>query len=97
LLLAGSGALVVAYTHPVGVVQLVQGEAGLQGVVKTHIVVLTGVKLEPSLQDAAVGKSYQFERQGYFCADKDSKPGALVFNRAVSLRDTWAKIEKKKG
>jgi glutaminyl-tRNA synthetase len=61
------------------------------------LVVLKGAKVEPSLKDAAIGKSYQFERQGYFCADKDSRPGALVFNRAVSLRDTWAKIEKKKG
>jgi glutaminyl-tRNA synthetase len=60
------------------------------------LVTLTGVKLEPSLADAPVGKSFQFERQGYFAVDKDSKPGALVFNRAVSLRDTWAKIEKKK-
>jgi len=38
--------------------------------------------------------SYQFERQGYFCLDKDAKAGAPVFNRSVSLRDTWAKIEK---
>ena len=36
-----------------------------------------------------------FERQGYFCVDLDSKPDALVFNRTVTLRDTWAKIEKK--
>jgi glutaminyl-tRNA synthetase len=60
------------------------------------LVTLTGVKLEPSLANAGVGKSFQFERQGYFAVDKDSKPGSLVFNRAVSLRDTWAKIEKKK-
>ena len=45
---------------------------------------------------AAVGSKYQFERLGYFCVDKDSAPGQLVFNRAVTLRDTWAKIEKKK-
>ena len=56
---------------------------------------LHGCKLEPSLADAKPGVSYQFERLGYFCADKDSAPGHLVFNRAVALRDTWAKIEKK--
>jgi glutaminyl-tRNA synthetase len=58
------------------------------------LVVLKGCKLEPSLMTAAPGVSYQFERQGYFCLDKDGKPGAPVFNRSVSLRDTWAKIEK---
>jgi glutaminyl-tRNA synthetase len=58
------------------------------------LVVLTGCKLEPSLAAAAPGVSYQFERQGYFCLDKDAKAGAPVFNRSVSLRDTWAKIEK---
>jgi glutaminyl-tRNA synthetase len=57
--------------------------------------VVTGCKLEPSLAGAAPGASYQFERLGYFCVDADSAPGALVFNRTVALRDTWAKIEKK--
>jgi glutaminyl-tRNA synthetase len=56
--------------------------------------VLKGAKLEPSLTTAGAGDHYQFERLGYFCADLDSKPGALVFNRTVALRDTWAKIEK---
>jgi len=60
--------------------------------------VLTGCKLEPSLKGAAPGSRYQFERQGYFCVDsKDSRPGHLVFNRTVGLRDTWAKIEKAEG
>jgi glutaminyl-tRNA synthetase len=58
--------------------------------------VLTGCKLEPSLASAKIGDRLQFERLGYFCVDKDSAPGKLVFNRAVTLRDTWAKIEKKK-
>ena len=59
------------------------------------LIVLKGCKVEPSLANAAAGLNYQFERQGYFCADsKDSKPGALVFNRSVSLRDSWARIEK---
>lgn len=53
--------------------------------------VLTGCKLEPSLKDAKEGDRFQFQRLGYFCADKDSKPGALVFNRTVGLKDTWAK------
>jgi glutaminyl-tRNA synthetase len=51
--------------------------------------------LEPSLATAAPGHNYQFERLGYFCLDKDSKPGTLVFNRAVTLRDSWAKEQKK--
>ena len=57
--------------------------------------VLTDAKLEPSLASAKPGDRYQFERLGYFCVDPDSKPGALVFNRTVPLRDTWAKIEKR--
>lgn len=57
--------------------------------------VLKGCRVEPSLADAGPGVTYQFERLGYFCADSmDSRPGAPVFNRAVSLRDTWAKMEK---
>jgi len=57
--------------------------------------VLSGAFAEPSLATAEPGDSFQFERLGYFCCDADSRPGALVFNRSVSLRDTWAKIEKK--
>ena len=54
----------------------------------------TPCRVEPSLAGLAPGTTCQFERQGYFCADSvDSKPGALVFNRTVTLRDTWAKIE----
>lgn len=56
--------------------------------------VLTSCRVEPSLAGAAPGSRYQFERQGYFCVDPDSSDGNLVFNRTVSLRDTWAKIEK---
>jgi glutaminyl-tRNA synthetase len=54
-------------------------------------------KVEPSLANATAGSRYQFERLGYFCADRDSKPGALVFNRTVALKDTWARVEKKQG
>jgi len=56
--------------------------------------VLTSCRLEPSLASAPVGNRYQFERLGYFCVDKESSPGRLVFNRSVTLRDSWAKIEK---
>ena len=51
--------------------------------------VLTGCKLEPSLGSAAPGTRYQFERQGYFCADPDSRAGAVVFNRTVSLKEGY--------
>jgi len=57
--------------------------------------VLNGCKLEPSLANAAPASRCQFERLGYFCVDsKDSSPESLVFNRTVTLRDTWAKILK---
>ena len=56
---------------------------------------LRTAKLEPSLAGASVGARYQFERLGYFTVDPDSKAGALVFNRTVSLRDTWARIAQK--
>ncbi len=51
-------------------------------------------KLEPSVKGATVSRKYQFERLGYFCVDKDSTASKLVFNRSVSLKDTWAKVEK---
>jgi len=56
--------------------------------------VLSGCMLEPSLSDAEPGKAVQFERQGYFSTDSDSRPGALVFNRTISLRDSWGKATK---
>jgi glutaminyl-tRNA synthetase len=56
---------------------------------------LTSCRVEPSLADAQPGSRYQFERQGYFCVDtKDSSAEKLVFNRTVTLRDRWARIEK---
>jgi glutaminyl-tRNA synthetase len=57
--------------------------------------VIRAAKVEPTLANAAAAARYQFERLGYFCVDSDSTPGALVFNRTVSLRDTWAKIAQK--
>ena len=56
--------------------------------------VVRDAKVEPGLADAGPGARFQFERLGYFAVDPDSQPGALVFNRTVSLRDTWAKIRK---
>jgi glutaminyl-tRNA synthetase len=56
--------------------------------------VLASCQVEPSLAGATPGSRYQFLRKGYFCVDLDSAAGALVFNRTVSLRDTWAKIQK---
>ncbi|MFI4847642.1 MAG: glutamine--tRNA ligase/YqeY domain fusion protein [Gimesia chilikensis] len=59
--------------------------------------VLSGCKLEPGLKEAEPGSRFQFERLGYFCVDtKDSTPGNPVFNRTVTLRDTWAKVGKQK-
>jgi glutaminyl-tRNA synthetase len=56
--------------------------------------VVRNAKVEPSLANVAPLSRYQFERLGYFCADRDSTPGKPVFNRTVILKDTWAKIEK---
>jgi glutaminyl-tRNA synthetase len=53
---------------------------------------LTACRVEPSLQGAAPGARYQFERLGYFCVDPDSTANRLIFNRTVTLKDTWAKI-----
>ncbi len=52
------------------------------------------VYMEPSLASAAVGDSFQFERIGYFCKDSDSANGAPIFNRTVTLKDSWAKQQK---
>src|SRR5882762_8958277 len=56
---------------------------------------VSDAKLEPSLKSAEAGARYQFERLGYFCVDPDSRPGALVFNRTVALKDTWARKQSK--
>jgi glutaminyl-tRNA synthetase len=55
---------------------------------------LTDCHLEPSLADSKPGDKFQFERNGYFCTDLDTTPGKPVFNRTVTLKDTWAKIDK---
>jgi glutaminyl-tRNA synthetase len=57
--------------------------------------VLRACKIEPSVAGAPAGTRYQFERLGYFCVDPDTRDGHLVFNRTVTLKDTWAKIEQR--
>ena len=58
--------------------------------------ILKNCYVEPCLKGAQIKDRFQFERLGYFCLDKDAKPGQLVFNRTVTLRDTWAKMEQTK-
>jgi glutaminyl-tRNA synthetase len=55
--------------------------------------IITGCLVEPSMADVPVGETVQFERLGYFCPDPDSAPGALVLNRTLTLKDTWAKVQ----
>ena len=57
--------------------------------------ILTGCKVEPHVKDTKALDRWQFERMGYFCTDADSKPGKLVLNRTLTLKDTWAKIQQK--
>jgi glutaminyl-tRNA synthetase len=57
---------------------------------------VTDARLEPALAAAAAGTRFQFERNGYFCVDPDSRPGTPVFNRTVTLKDSWAKIAGRK-
>jgi glutaminyl-tRNA synthetase len=75
-----------------------EGQSYLSNLNPNSLVTLQGVKVEPSLANAAKGDRYQFERQGYFFVDPiESAPGKPVFNRTVALRDTWAKIEQAQG
>ncbi|MBI5867428.1 MAG: glutamine--tRNA ligase/YqeY domain fusion protein [candidate division Zixibacteria bacterium] len=72
-----------------------EGEDFRQNLTPNSLETLTDCKVEPSLAKAAAGDRYQFLRHRYFCVDSgDSKPGHPVFNRTVSLRDTWAKVQK---
>ncbi|MBU8870379.1 MAG: glutamine--tRNA ligase/YqeY domain fusion protein [Gemmatimonadales bacterium] len=74
-----------------------EGGHFLENLNPNSLEVLTGCKLEPGLAEAGDGFRCQFMRHGYFCTDSvDNKPGALVFNRTVTLKDRWAKIEAKK-
>jgi glutaminyl-tRNA synthetase len=58
---------------------------------------VSDAKVEPAAAQAAPGTRFQFERIGYFAVDKDSTSGRPVFNRTVTLKDSWAKIEKAQG
>jgi glutaminyl-tRNA synthetase len=71
-----------------------EGADFISNVNRDSLEVLTSCRIEPFLTGAAPGSRYQFERVGYFCVDPDTTPGKLVFNRTVSLRDDWAKIQK---
>jgi glutaminyl-tRNA synthetase len=70
---------------------LAEAPEGLEQLNPKSLEIVSGAKLEPSLAKASVGQVFQFERTGYFCADPDAKPGAPVFSRTVSLKDSWAK------
>jgi glutaminyl-tRNA synthetase len=75
-----------------------QAEAGKEFLANLNaesLEVLRGCKLEPSLSGAAIGERVQFERMGYFCVDADSSPSARVWNRTMTLKDSWAKLEAK--
>jgi len=75
--------------------QVEEGQEFTANLDPNSLEVIAHAKLEPSLANAPIERRYQFERLGYFCVDPDSKPGHLVFNRTVALKDTWAKVEKK--
>jgi len=74
--------------------QAPEGKTFLDNLNPESLEVLSDCRAEPGLATAQAAARFQFERIGYFCVDPDSRPGALVFNRTVSLRDTWAKIEQ---
>jgi len=67
----------------------------LEQINPTSLEVLTNAKVEPSLAEAPAGARFQFERLGYFAVDPDRQPGKPVFNRTVTLKDTWARIEQR--
>ena len=67
------------------------GENFIADLNSNSLELLEQARLEPALADAKLEQPVQFERQGYFCLDRDSKPGKLVFSRTIGLRDTWAK------
>ncbi|MBE6195180.1 MAG: glutamine--tRNA ligase/YqeY domain fusion protein [Rikenellaceae bacterium] len=71
-----------------------EGQTSWQDNLNPESLIVTKGYLEPALKDAPVGTTYQFERVGYFCPDTDSTAEHLVFNRTVTLKDSWAKINK---
>ncbi|MBZ5613159.1 MAG: glutamine--tRNA ligase/YqeY domain fusion protein [Acidobacteriia bacterium] len=75
--------------------QVEEGQEFTANLNPNSLEVIAQAKLEPSLASAPIEARYQFERLGYFCVDPDTRPGHLVFNRTVALKDTWAKVAKK--
>jgi len=75
--------------------QVEEGGTWLDNLNPDSLRVVPAAMVEPGLAGAGPGERYQFERLGYFCADPDTTPGKPVFNRTVTLRDTWAKVKKK--
>ena len=73
-----------------------EGKTFLDNLNPDSLTVLTGCKLEPSIQAATPGQRFQFERMGYFCVDPDSTPDSPVFNRTVTLKDTWARVQQQR-
>ena len=71
-----------------------EGQTSWQDNLNPESLIVTKGYLEPALKDAPIGTTYQFERVGYFCPDTDSTAEHLVFNRTVTLKDSWAKINK---
>ena len=71
-----------------------EGQTSWQDNLNPESLIVTKGYLEPALKDAPIGTTYQFERVGYFCPDTDSTADHLVFNRTVTLKDSWAKINK---
>jgi glutaminyl-tRNA synthetase len=74
--------------------EAVEGQDFTSNINPNSLSILKSCRVEQSLTNAPVGSFYQFERQGYFCVDPDSSESKLVFSRTVTLRDTWAKIQK---
>ena len=71
------------------------GQDPLDNLNPDSLEVVRQAKVEPALADATPSSRFQFERQGYFSVDPDSKPGAPVFNRTVTLKDAWARISSR--
>ena len=74
--------------------RVAEGEDWTKNINPRSLETISSCRVERHLKDAAPGARYQFERLGYFTVDPDSTAAKLVFNRTVTLRDAWAKIEK---
>ena len=72
-----------------------EGGSYIEHINPDSLVVQRNAQLEPALAEATVGETVQFERRGYFCLDPDSDDTTLIFNRTITLRDTWAKLQNK--